>query len=339
MEYLNMDTMGAIKDFIGDEEYISVAPISREWKEIWGSSPPTTLAIDENTSTEKFNLYIESFGGLISNIPVSISTRVARVGKFEFLSYLIAKGVEFELEDILKAATKGGHLNILIEIRNGMDTPTASEDIYQIISPIAVEYGHIHILEWLSEFIGDSIDEFRVQMCKMASVLGQLDVFKWAKLDYTKLELIWDGEEEDNGFEFFFYDYSKQVLSNAIVGGNLDILKYAVEEAGCMFPENAYIGNDYGDMHLDFKWGERLEILKWMMENAEKYGAESWGFCSVEFCWEAARDGKLDLLKLAVQNGGGMDSGAFEIAVENEHSEVVTWMDENVYIIKWNILE
>lgn len=140
-------------------------------------------------------------------------------------------------------------------------------------------------------------------MRNFASSIGRLDVFEWAAMKKERVGLLEGDDGFVENFDDMFDSYRDVVVSNAIDGGHFEFLKYAVVQAGCSFCFNPYNGYD-----VEFDWTDKLEILEWMTEKADCYGAESWvDSCGGEFCFDAAYNGQLDLLKWAVEHGAEMD--------------------------------
>ena len=325
MDSISIDTMDLINDFVGEKSYMSMAPMSREWyKSSWVSSRPT-LAIDEYTSIQKFSLYLGSFKSF-SQIPASVATRSALVGKFGFLRYLIKGGGPINKMDIVVAATKGGHLRILKAIFKNASIfykHARFKILFETVLNTAIENGHIHILTWLSEMF-DTGDTFNIAVCRTASSIGRLDVFEWAALDPDRRYILDDDgdDEEDDDFCEMFDSYSKKVVSNAIEGGHLELLKYAVgEKACCHLVPNPFNG-------YDTDWTDKLEILEWLIEfDGLMY---SWEECVGEFCFDAAYDGKLDLLKWAVEHGAEMDDEILSSAINGDQEEIIDWITQHI---------
>ena len=115
-------------------------------------------------------------------------------------------------------------------------------------SEVAARYGHLELLKWMKEAgypLGDST-------CHSAALGTQLDVLKW--LRYNNIP--WDDDVcraaaykgdlmmldwiSKNGSPPRSPHRSSSLCSEAIEGGNLDVLKWAITR-GCSFDKNSLI--------------------------------------------------------------------------------------------------
>lgn len=325
LSFDTMDKVKGFKGFVGDDAYISMAPLSKDWKEAWGSSPKTTRAVDRNTTPEKFTLYLDSLSkrGVSFNLAAVASAGIGRLDLLQMMDWC-PPGTHKD------ALSSSGHLQYLKGVEEDIDSP----GVFSVAAAAsaAAKYGHLDILKWIDETwdtTGTTTtsdneyirQQFYVDICLSAASAGQLEVFKWAQRDSDYLG------DVDYGELSYEYDHS---TAFAIQGGHLDMLKYAVGN-GCSLIHDAYVdAAEYG--HLD--------ILEWLVENGEKHGAEEWDPVHYSFgfpvktclCHKAALGGHLDVLEWAVRSGCVLFQETVVVLrdmVNGDNLEAVTWLVEN----------
>ena len=308
---MNMDMMNLIKEYSGGDVYLSLA-MSRSWKEGWGSSPKMTRAFVENTSKEHLGDYLSSFGAW-SNVPMSAATNAAGSGRLDIMNFLLRNRVSRDLKEIVKSATRSGHLHILKSIP--LKTDRLKKGMCNLVLPIAVECGHLDIIHWFEDIKGvdeflKGTEEFRINVCKMASSIGNMDVFKEFKLVYDDF-----ADDDDADREDAWDGYREDIQRLAIEGGHLNFLKYAVVEAGCSFISDPFL----------FLKSDQSEMLEWMIANSEEYLAEPWTSSGLPY--KAASDGDLELLKLCMEHGAELDENILlEISEEHNYVEMASFV-------------
>ena len=75
-------------------------------------------------------------------------------------------------------------------------------------------------------------------------------------------------------------------------------------------------------MHRAPAEGGHLAVLQWARANGCPWNYET--------CFSAAHDGQLEALQWAIENGCPIYlQGCMSIATQNEHPDVVAWLNEN----------
>lgn len=271
---LNLDTLNIIKDYIGDEEYVSVAPLSRHWNCVWGSSPKTSRGLDNFTTLEKFGLFSRTRAPKEGRTTTDLISEVVSVGRLDILEAMVkamvGNNLAWDVKEVCSVAAASGHLHILKWAKE--NSGLSGDDLYCTIVKNSVIGGggeeHWHILEWVvengwvfdeGEELDDTNDwtinwrmgkdvERQVQICLNSASAGKLDVFKWCVVKY-----------QSHLADCDFDDY-QGVTGNAVRGGNLDLLKFAVENECILDEEICDIATESG----------RLDILQWVSERMER---------------------------------------------------------------------
>ncbi|KAL3662206.1 hypothetical protein V7S43_012537 [Phytophthora oleae] len=154
----------------------------------------------------------------------------------------------------------------------------------------AVRNGHVHILQWLSDFHAD-----RCYWCRAlhnAVVNGQLAVVKWLHINGTE-------------------GCSTYAMDMAAEGGHLDVVKWLHENRteGCTTNAMTYAAS-HG--HLD--------VVQWLHENRSEG-------CSEEANRYAAGNGHLDVVQWLDANGyKGNFRDTVETATRNGHLRITKWL-------------
>ena len=240
MNFLNFDSLNIIKDFVG-QEYISVAPLSTYWKDVWGSSPKTTICVDEFTTIRKLNLFMKTSGRKSRRIGEDI----VRGGRLDFLrlyvDYVGRKGYAWDEKSICNAAASSGHIHILEWVKE--NCKLSEYDFYLTVVNGASD--NWEVIKWVTDsgwrFKEGDFDTRQVEICVNAASAGRLDVFGLFVCNQDMLD--------DDDFD----EYQK-VSDEAIKGGNLELLKCAVENESELCEFSCNVAARAG----------RLEVLEWL---------------------------------------------------------------------------
>jgi hypothetical protein len=265
------------------------------------------------------------------------STAAAASGQLDILCWVRENGC-FWNEETCSAAALYGHLDILKWARiNGCpwNEGTCSG---------AALGGHLEILKWLREK-GCPWNE---STCSAAALGGHLEILKWAKNN----ECPWD----------------EITCSNSAKKGHLEILKWS-RENGCPWNENtcssAVYDEDFSCVsrrpeierichtlrneawfglcpNYDEEWyqeseflicdkcilkpthNKNLKVLKW----ARKKRGCPW---NEQTCIQAAKAGRKNVLKWAIENGCPWDENVYYTAVFHGHQDIIEWLKSNGY--------
>ena len=162
----------------------------------------------------------------------------------------------------------------------------------KISSPLldaAAEYGHLHIIQWLSsKRCCPRLDTF---VSGAAAKGGHLDVLMWLKANGCPCD--------------------EWTCGCAAQEGHLTILKW-LRENGCLLNESVYASAAFGG-HID--------ILVWLRENGCP--------CDEVACSLAAAGGQLNALQWLRKNNCPWDEQTCSSAAEEGHLGVLKWAHEN----------
>jgi len=252
MNYINMDTMSVIKDFVGDEEYLTIAPLSKNWGIIWGISPRTTRAITKHTTIDKLILYMktrdlsvaETLGRYESQR--NIMERIASVGSINLLEFLKNYNFVWDEQRILQAAAMCGQLHTLKWLQKhhclfghnrerGTLEHLRANNLEESIAIGASMGGHVDILEW------GSSDDHLPKILSCAAYAGHIHVLEWVF-------------EKKKHYRFM---NDRSTCSSAASGGHLNILKWARMK-----------GFDWDFRTIDnARWFGHDDIMEWALDN------------------------------------------------------------------------
>jgi hypothetical protein len=193
----NIDMLLLVKEFVGDRDYICVAPISTLWKESLGDSPKKSNIISHGMSVERLSLAFNTCKIRTKRM----SSRSAEIGRLDILKLCIENGCPCDGETYLYAALNG-HLDIIKWARKNYYPWDADTCTFAALN------GHLDIIKWAHKN-GCPWDG---ETCAYAAMGGHLDLIKWARENGCP----WDGE----------------TCTSAEKYGHLDVLKWA-RENGC----------------------------------------------------------------------------------------------------------
>lgn len=289
LDHLNMDTMSLIKTFVGGDEYISVAPMSKDWKNVWGSSPKMTRAINGHTSRMKLHLFIATRTSNTLYI-----NDIARGGRLDFVKFHWDPSVAKEAAiSAGVSAAVGGHVHVLEWIREWTRDNKFEDDEDEfefdefefdefdaIVSSAASTAGMFDVVKWIWEQkmdTEDDMDSFYVHTCVGASRGGHLGIFKWCLENGTENQL--DGMCE------YDFDIYQSVADTAAAGGYLEFLKYAVQHS--VYPDVNTCSAAASGGHLD--------VLEWLIESGCEWDGDT--------CTKAIAGKHWEVLAWARENG------------------------------------
>ncbi len=249
---------------------------------------------------------------------------LARFGGFKLLKKFVKNYYNInksycDVSSVLTNAVIGGHLDIVIWAR------LYGCEWYEATFISAAEYGHLHIIKYLSKHMYSK----SIELCPSAALHGHLDILIWAK---------------DHGFRC-----NENICRNAAIGGHLEILKWAINNK-CYFDESIvyYFAAHENKLNIikwmhenNYEWDYKtcngaaengnLELLKWLMENG-------CGFIE-DICSSAAKSGNLDMLKWLKEIGCKLNQEVCTNATMKRHLHIIEWAIENGCELNESILD
>ena len=132
---LNTDVLEVVKSFSGNESYASMAPVSHDWKTLWGSKTKNTRAIVPGTSLEMLKYAFET--GLEKT--EDLSKECASLGRLDLLRLCIDSGCPCGTR-VSNAGSKHSHIvKWMMKNQFQMDYTLCTS---------AVGLGSIGVLKW-----------------------------------------------------------------------------------------------------------------------------------------------------------------------------------------------
>jgi hypothetical protein len=227
---------------------------------------------------------------------------------------------------------QGGYLDLIKWARKS-STTRCPWDSYFV--GLAAEAGHLKVLQWGKK-------HGAIFVLKTESTINPPFLCEFLEED----------EETDQCSIDFWSDH---VLERAVVGGHLNILKWAREELpDLVWEEWLYMFSASAGHFEILKWLRsqdplipfneldgwtcsmaaakgQVEILKWLRSQDPPFPWDEWT------CAEAAKYGSLEGLKWLRENGCSWDEMTCSFAARFGHLEVLKWATENGCL--WDILE
>jgi hypothetical protein len=245
-----------------------------------------------------------------------LATAVAREGNLDALLFMKTVGQPDLSNNLCRyacpAAAECGHLHIL---KRFMKTGTMGVDnfrSYELVPILnwAVYGGHRRVAEWMLETFPTELKYPQYSTLTSAARGGQLDMMKWL---HFELGCPWDGT----------------ACTQAAKNGHLHVLKWLYHEA--RFNSLAHTHSDPGRQPWptatisSAAQGGHMHVLVWLNDTIGQLGA--WHFASEGgWCDDAARIGRLDILKYAHEQGVAITPNAAAHAAENGHVHVLEWV-------------
>lgn len=328
----NPDILRIIKDFIGDKDYIGVAPLSLLWKEAWGDRPRKSRAIGQETTPTRLLLAFET------SIPKTgkLTVNAVRTGNLEILRICRENTCPWDAWTF-SAAAKAGNMEIIRYLKDN-GCPWNEWACSQ-----AARWGNMDILKFLIDN-GCPWDEW---MCFDAARGGHVDILKYLETQDIEFdEHTMAGAARGGCIETieFLMDEGcprdKGAIHCAARGGNLKILKMFIidwneyEETLAQIEEeqDAEKIEDFIFEHGDgTPWdqhtmeaaaeGGHIDILKFL-----KAEGAVW---NIETLMKAIPGGHLDAVKFLVGDGCPREKDGYEGA----HTDA--WNDGQMHIVEW----
>ena len=316
--------------------------VNRDFQEVYHRIIPVRITLKDKHTLNAYKSYTDFNKRTFTKLKIDIFLKYVKAPSQDVLTILhntISFNLDCPVYTLYKALSKYNHLIILKALKN-----TDEHDLY--IANSAVKYGHIdvlkyinltniresipyilynasiaghmHIIEYLHEYIGARDLTTSASACAGAALAGNLPLLKWFrahkyKWDYTTCTnaargghldvLIWARKNRCK--------WTKDVCDIAAQAGHLDVLEWA-HANGC------YWGLD---TCIAACWGGNLSILKYLHENKCRWNHK--------VIHTIASYGRLEILKYAHTHGCPWDDRATLYAAQSGHMHVLQYLIEN----------
>lgn len=272
----------------------------------------------------------------------TVTQHIALCGKLKLLKWLVLNKYKLNYKNsyhTIKAAAKGGHINIIeYLLDNGVEQ--TGEILFG-----AAETGQLNVIKWYINKYGPLFDYFYENIIYTIIKNNQIKLLHWFHdNNYPKLSKITTYAVIYNNIELLEWLYNhKYPLSNMAyyycsISGNMNIMKWLINH-NCPFYENI-TGVAASHYHFDivkflYDNGHKLEksvavyaakngnmdILEWYYEKCKEL--------SSEICSNAIKNGNFEILKWAINNGCKTNNETYDTVINNNNIEILEWLLKN----------
>lgn len=239
-------------------------------------------------------------------------TAVAREGNLDALLFICTVGQPDLSNNMARyacpAAAECGHLHILKRLMKTGETVDCLRS-YELLPILnwAAYGGHKRVVEWMIETHATELKYPQCSTLSSAARGGQLDLMKWLHND---LNYPWDGT----------------ACTQAAANGHLHVLEWLYHETR---PYSlAHTHSDPGrqpwpaDMISRAARGGHMHVLAWINDTIGQLGS----MARAGYCDEAARIGRLDILRYAHVHRVTITPDAASYAANMGHVHILEWM-------------
>lgn len=289
----NPDILRIITPYVGDQDYICVATLSRSWREAWGDKPRTSCVIGHGTTPGRLSLAFENY----VEKTLKLTRQVVKIGRLDLLKICRSNGCPWN-KQVFSDAARSGNLEIIKYLKeNGCPCD-------EWVCSQAARWGHLEVLKFLIEndFPQDEWTDSE------AARGGHIEILKYLKEQGVELDEFTIAGAARGGhtktINFLMRDgcpVDQSIVYAAAKGGHAEIFETYVEQHG--WDDDTIRAASYRG-HVNI-----LQILK---EKGAKWKAN--------VLTEAMLGNELSTAKYLIQTGC-----PFEV-----NNEIVEWLEYNI---------
>ena len=329
---MNDDCVYSIRSFL-DKDYISFAPVCKQWAKTWGKTP-------RNSSFSIYGTEQYLTFALENNIEVhGVMETCIKMNNLDFVKLCRFYGLPWDSK-LHTVAAKEGNLEILKWLK------IHYREYDWLVSSKAAFYGQIHVLKWLREDLGHPLH----LSCEYAAKGNQFETLKWLSHNYKLNSEICYYACLANNMEMLIWCIEQGcILTESCVAacsknGNLTMLKY-LKDIGCPWINWTCRPHFYASLngHLDvLKWlndnqcpiylnedlcsvsakGNHIEVLKYLIEDMNCP-------CDSLTTSALAGTGNLEILKYCIDKGCEKSDFLYKIACVEGNLHIIKWYHEH----------
>jgi hypothetical protein len=279
-----------ILPFIGDGHYQYIGLVNRNFRQTYTTLYPTKTTYCNGSTIAHARFCCQTTANYLQRIQGYryLCLSAARYGSIEVLTYVLREDKDWWGE-ILEKAIQYGHLHVLQWlIRKEPEKKKHAGPI----SCIAAQYGQLGILQWINEQWVNELDCYIWKhpfVCEYAARGGHWDVLEYAANNGC-------GWDEDT---------CKYIAQH----GNLEVLKWARTNGNVCPWDERTCASAAENCHI--------ETLKWAIANGCP--------CDTDVCAILAKGGDLETLKWVRRNDCPWDERTCTLAAQFGHTETWKW--------------